>query len=110
VEDVTDLAGPGSPTPTSSCTPSTRVTTSAGDPHTPADPRRAALRVLPLQETVVDGALRGVDTHGLSHYDAQIWAAARLAGAATLLTEDLQPGRDLEGVIVVDPFRGPRHP
>lgn len=66
--------------------------------------RRAAARVLPLQAPMIDEALRAVESHGLSYYDAQIWAAARLAGAATLLTEDLQSGQDLEGVLVVNPF------
>lgn len=66
--------------------------------------RRAAARVLPLRPPVVDEALRGVREHGLSFYDAQIWAAARLAGAQTLLTEDLQTGRSLDGVRIVDPF------
>lgn len=68
--------------------------------------RRAARRVLALRTPLVDEALRGVEAHGLSYYDAQIWAAARLAGAAVLLSEDLQTGRDLEGVRVLDPFAG----
>ena len=31
--------------------------------------------------------------------------AAQIAGADYLLTEDLQAGQDLEGVLVVDPFQ-----
>ncbi len=41
---------------------------------------------------------------GLNYWDAQIVAAARAAGCRHLLTEDLQHGQDLDGVVVVDPF------
>ncbi len=41
---------------------------------------------------------------GLSFWDAQIVAAARAAGCRYLLTEDLQHGQDLDGLVVVDPF------
>ncbi len=43
----------------------------------------------------------------LSFWDAQIVAAARSAGCRYLLTEDLQGGQDLDGLIVVDPFATP---
>ena len=33
-----------------------------------------------------------------------MWAAARTAGAAVLLTEDFQDGQEVEGVRFVDPF------
>jgi predicted nucleic acid-binding protein len=41
----------------------------------------------------------------MSYWDAAIVEAARAAGCATLLTEDLQDGMDFGGVRVVDPFR-----
>jgi len=41
---------------------------------------------------------------GLSFWDSQIVAAARAAGCRYLLTEDLQHGQDLDGLVVVDPF------
>lgn len=63
----------------------------------------AALTVALTPETV-DDALRGVETHRFSYYDAQVWAAARSAGAAVLLSEDFQDGREVEGVRFVDPF------
>jgi predicted nucleic acid-binding protein len=45
----------------------------------------------------------------LAFWDALIVAAASASGASTLLTEDLQEGADLGGVLVVNPFRrGPR--
>jgi len=48
------------------------------------------------------------DRYRLSFWDAMIVAAAGVAGCRYLLTEDLQAGQDLDGVVVVDPFlRGP---
>lgn len=41
----------------------------------------------------------------LSHWDALIVAAARALGCRHLLTEDLQHGQDLDGIMVVSPFR-----
>lgn len=46
------------------------------------------------------------DQFGLSWWDALIVAAARLAGCSHLLTEDLQHGQDLDGIRVVNPFKG----
>ena len=66
--------------------------------------RAAAVALVPLTSEVVDEALRGVDVHGFSYYDAQVWTAARTAGATALLTEDFQDGREVEGVRFVDPF------
>jgi predicted nucleic acid-binding protein len=41
----------------------------------------------------------------ISYWDAAIVEAARAAGCATLLSEDLQDGMDFAGVRVVNPFR-----
>jgi predicted nucleic acid-binding protein len=54
-------------------------------------------------ETVIE-AVRGVMEHGMSYYDAQIWATARLAGLDVVLSEDFADGREIEGVRFVDPF------
>lgn len=64
----------------------------------------AVFSVEPLTEETVAEAIRSVGTHGLSYFDAQIWAAARTAGATVLLTEDFQDGREIEGVRIVNPF------
>lgn len=53
---------------------------------------------------VVEEALRGVERHGMSCWDAQIWAVARLNGIQILLTEDGPSGTTVEGVGFVDPF------
>ena len=60
--------------------------------------------VLQIQvETVLD-AMQGVIVHKLSYYDALIWATARRAGLTTLLSEDGQRGRTIDGVRYLDPF------
>ena len=43
-------------------------------------------------------------THGFSFYDSLIVASALEAGCDTLLTEDLQTGRRIVGLTIVDPF------
>lgn len=40
----------------------------------------------------------------LSWWDALIVASAQQAGCRTLLTEDLQPGQNFDGVVVCSPF------
>lgn len=46
------------------------------------------------------------EQHPISFWDALIVEAARRAGAARLLTEDLQGGRRLGGVLIENPFDG----
>jgi predicted nucleic acid-binding protein len=45
------------------------------------------------------------DRYQLSFWDALIVAAAKATSCRYLLTEDLQHGQDLDGVVVVSPFR-----
>ncbi|WP_228282054.1 PIN domain-containing protein [Rubrobacter marinus] len=63
-----------------------------------------AFPVLPLTGPVVLEALRGVRDHGLSYYDAQVWAAARLGQIDAVLSEDFNPGAVLEGVRFLNPL------
>ncbi len=42
--------------------------------------------------------------HGLSFYDALIVAAAVEAGCDTLFSEDMQHGRSISGLAIVNPF------
>ena len=44
------------------------------------------------------------ERHTLSFWDALIVEAARRAGATRLVTEDLQAGRRLAGVLIDNPF------
>lgn len=61
-----------------------------------------------VQETtlpVMLGALEIKAAHRLSYWDAAIVAAARALGCREILSEDMAHGREMEGVVVVNPFR-----
>jgi len=58
-----------------------------------------------VDEMTVLEAARGVRDHGLSYWDAQIWASARLHQGRIVLSEDFADGLVLEGISFVDPFR-----
>ena len=45
------------------------------------------------------------DRYHLAFWDALIIAAAKSSSCHFLLTEDLQAGQDLDGIIVIDPFQ-----
>ncbi len=49
-------------------------------------------------------AVRAVEHHSLSFWDAMQWAVAKQAGVTLLLSQDLQHGRELEGVRFRNPF------
>ena len=63
-----------------------------------------AFDVVPVTPLVVAEALRGVGQHGLSYFDAQMWAVAQLHQIPYLLTEDMASGANVDGVTIVDPF------
>ncbi len=42
--------------------------------------------------------------HGLTFWDAMLWATAKAAGVTVLLSEDFQHDRVLEGVRFRNPF------
>jgi predicted nucleic acid-binding protein len=79
-------------------------------PGMPADEARddvSALRAWsPLEpdRNLVEEAWAVEDRFGLSFWDALILASARRLGCGTLLSEDLQDGQDLGGVVVRSPF------
>jgi predicted nucleic acid-binding protein len=68
------------------------------------DSWRAVLHVAASTVADLDDAMRAVPEHGLSFWDAMLWATARRAGARTLVSEDFQDGRSIEGVQIIDPF------
>jgi predicted nucleic acid-binding protein len=45
------------------------------------------------------------ERYKISFWDSLIASAAKVASCRYLLTEDLQAGQDLDGVVVVNPFR-----
>jgi len=63
-----------------------------------------AFPVFDLIPLIVLEAARGARDHGLSYYDAQIWAAARLNQVTAVFSEDFSDGQTLEGVRFVNPF------
>lgn len=66
---------------------------------------RAVCEVVPITLDTHDIAVDLADRHGFSIYDASIIAAARLANCTILYTEDLQSGRSIDGLRIVNPFR-----
>jgi predicted nucleic acid-binding protein len=53
---------------------------------------------------IILSASRLEERHSLSFWDALVVESARCAGAGRLVTEDLQDGRDFDGVRVENPF------
>ncbi len=51
------------------------------------------------------GAFEIKATYRLSYWDAAIIAAARAVGCRELVSEDMSHGRDIEGIIITNPFR-----
>lgn len=67
-----------------------------------ADP---SWRPIPASNELLERAFQVEDRFGLSLWDGLIVAAAQVAGCRYLLTEDLQDSQELDGLLVVDPFR-----
>lgn len=44
-------------------------------------------------------------SHGFSYWDSAIIAAARALGCRELYSEDMADGREVEGVLIINPFR-----
>ena len=64
----------------------------------------------PVRPISVETHVAAVDLarrHGLSFYDALIVASALEAKCDTLLTEDLQTGRKIQGLTIVNPLPSP---
>ncbi len=55
--------------------------------------------------SILTGALDIKVKHGFSYWDSAIIAAARALGCRLLYTEDMAHGRDVEGVMILNPFR-----
>lgn len=60
--------------------------------------------VTAANEAALVDAMDAVGEHRLAFWDAMLWAAARQAGCAAILSEDLQHGRRFRGVEFVNPF------
>lgn len=62
-------------------------------------------RVQPINLQILSAALRLKDQHGFSYWDSAIIAAAQALGCDRVLSEDMQDGRQIGGLTIVDPFR-----
>jgi predicted nucleic acid-binding protein len=60
--------------------------------------------ILPVTLKTHDSAVALARDHGLAFYDALIVAAAVEAGCDTLFSEDMQHGRSIGGLAIVNPF------
>ena len=61
-------------------------------------------RVQPVSAEDVLAASQLEERHRLSFWDALIVVSARNAGVERLVSEDLQPGRRIAGILVENPF------
>lgn len=76
------------------------------------DPRQARAdiedlmvwRPIPIGEEVLSGAFSIEDRFSLSFWDSLVVSAAQVTRCDMLLTEDLQTGAQIDGVMIVDPF------
>ena len=64
-----------------------------------------AWRPASVDAAMLERAWKIQERYQLSFWEALIVAAAKSLGCGYLLTEDLQPGQNLDGVIVVNPFQ-----
>jgi predicted nucleic acid-binding protein len=65
---------------------------------------RAAFLTPPTTDAVIDTASALARTHRMQLWDCVVCAASAQAGAKVLLTEDMQDGRILDGLRLINPF------
>jgi predicted nucleic acid-binding protein len=66
---------------------------------------KATCHIEPLTAATHAQAVQIAQMHQVSFYDAHILAAAKAAGAHTLMTEDMHNGQKLLGIQIQNPFR-----
>lgn len=62
-------------------------------------------RPVVIDQPILEDGWHIQDRHRISFWDALIVAAAKASSCKFLLTEDLQADQELDGVVVVNPFR-----
>lgn len=60
--------------------------------------------IVPADQDTFNEAVEYVRDHNISFWDAMLWATAKQAGCAYVLSEDMQHGRRLGGVEMINPF------
>ncbi len=86
----------------------TRATRRDALPHAIAAGLIATWTRFAVQEitlAIVSSALEIKARHRFSYWDSAIIAAARALGCRELYSEDMSHGREVEGVVIVNPFR-----
>ncbi|MBS0365595.1 MAG: PIN domain-containing protein [Proteobacteria bacterium] len=58
-----------------------------------------------INTSILRSALQIKSAHGFSYWDSAIIAAARALGCHELYSEDMTHGREVEGVLITNPFR-----
>ncbi|MDO9011770.1 MAG: PIN domain-containing protein [Gallionella sp.] len=66
---------------------------------------KSACHVIPLTIATHETAVKIAQRYDISFYDANICAAAMLSGAKILVSEDMQDGMSINGLIIRNPFR-----
>lgn len=69
-----------------------------------ADVRELFESIRPVDIETHEAAMALAEAHGFSFYDSLIVASALQAGCETLMTEDLQAGRRIGSLVIVNPF------
>lgn len=62
-------------------------------------------KVQEISTAILFDAIEISAAHGFSYWDSAIIAAARSLGCDILYSEDMQHGREVDGVRIVNPFR-----
>ena len=65
---------------------------------------RSVFTIVMADTNALIDAMDTVSEHGISFWDAMLWATARQAGCSALVSEDLQDGRRLGGIEIINPF------
>ena len=62
------------------------------------------MQIIPAAVEDLDPALQIHLQHNIQFFDALLIVTARRAGCTTFLSEDLQHGRDFDGITIRNPF------
>lgn len=65
---------------------------------------RAVFLMPPTTDTVIEGASDLAQAHRMQLWDCVVCVASIDAGAKVLLTEDMQDGRTIDGLRLINPF------
>jgi predicted nucleic acid-binding protein len=81
-----------------------RVPAAFGDAIRQASIYQAAFLTPPSTDAIVNKAAELAHAHHMQFWDCVVCAASAEAGAKVLITEDMQDGRILDGLRLVNPF------